>query len=184
MFAQMSGTAPSSDVPGPPTGRSIAAPSAERKPRLLIMTPDFPPAQGGIQVLAHRLAAGIEGFEIEVLAPDSPGAVRFDARGDIAVRRVGGARLPGALRNVPLRVDLARHVNRPGTKGPTAGQNFLFDPARDEIRPLSDSELFRQIPFSYRICRVYSETHEHDATLAAALDSLVGGSTVDDTTNM
>ena len=55
---------------------------------------------------------------------------------------------------------------------------------RDDIRPLSDSELFRQIPFSYRICRVYSETHEHDATLAAALDSLVGASTVDDTTNM
>ena len=68
--------------------------------------------------------------------------------------------------------------------GPAAGQNFLFDPARDEIRPLADSELFRQIPFSYRICRVYSETHQHDATLAAALDALVGGGAVDDVTNM
>jgi HD superfamily phosphohydrolase len=92
--------------------------------------------------------------------------------------------LPAPARKMSLRVDLARHVNRPGTKGPAAGQNFLFDPARDEIRPLSDSELFRQIPFSYRICRVYSRTHEHDALLAAALDALVGPSAVDDATNM
>jgi uncharacterized protein len=92
--------------------------------------------------------------------------------------------LPVALRDLPLRVDLARHVNRPGTKGPAAGQNFLFDPARGQIRPLSDSELFRQIPFSYRICRVYCETHEHDATLAAALDALVGPGATDDATNM
>jgi hypothetical protein len=92
--------------------------------------------------------------------------------------------LPAALRQAPLRVDVARHVNRPGTKGPAAGQNFLFDAARGEIRPLADNELFRQIPFSYRICRVYSESHEHDAALAAALDALVGPNSVDDATNM
>jgi uncharacterized protein len=92
--------------------------------------------------------------------------------------------LPAALRGIPLRVDLARHVNRPGTRGPAAGQNFLFDPARDAIRPLSDSELFRQIPFSYRICRVYSETHEHDDVLAATLDALIGPGAADDATNM
>jgi len=38
-----------------------------------------------------------------------------------------------------------------------------------EIRSLSDSELFRKIPLSYRICRVYAETTEHNAALAAAL---------------
>ncbi len=92
--------------------------------------------------------------------------------------------LPQALRELPLRVDLARHVNRPGTRGPAAGQNFVFDEARGKPRPLADSELFRQIPFSYRICRVYSETHEHDAALAKALDTLVGPGAADDATNM
>jgi len=91
--------------------------------------------------------------------------------------------LPATLRDLPLRVDLVRHVNRPGTKGPAAGQNFLYDSA-GKIRPLADSELFRQIPFSYRICRVYCETHEHDATLATALDTLVGPAATDDITNM
>ena len=33
------------------------------RPRLLILTPDFPPARGGIQVVVERLAAGMHGFE-------------------------------------------------------------------------------------------------------------------------
>jgi HD superfamily phosphohydrolase len=92
--------------------------------------------------------------------------------------------LPSHLHDLPLRVDLARHVHRPGTRGPTAGQNFLYDPSRGVIRELSDHELFRKIPLSYRICRVYAETHEHNATLAAALDSLIGTQSEDSLTNM
>jgi hypothetical protein len=92
--------------------------------------------------------------------------------------------LPPGLSAIPLRVDLPRHVHRPGTRGPTAGQNFLFDPASNEIRGLTDSELFRQIPLGYRICRVYAETTDYNAELAAALDALVGPSTPDDRTNM
>lgn len=45
----------------------------------MILTPDYPPAPGGIQVVAHRLATGIERFEVQVLAPDTPGAREFDA---------------------------------------------------------------------------------------------------------
>ena len=100
------------------------------------------------------------------------------------VERALRAQLPAALAELPLRVDLARHVHRPGTRGPTAGQNFLFDQARQEIRELTASELFRQIPLSYRICRVYAETNEHDAMLSAALDSLVDPGGADDRTNM
>jgi HD superfamily phosphohydrolase len=92
--------------------------------------------------------------------------------------------LPPALASLPLRVDLARHIHRPGTRGAAAGQNFLFDPARGETRPLTDSELFRQIPLGYRICRVYTETNDHDAALSAALDALVGPGNSDDRTNM
>ncbi|HUY35982.1 MAG TPA: HD domain-containing protein [Pirellulales bacterium] len=94
------------------------------------------------------------------------------------------ARLPAALRTLPLRVDLARHVHRPGTRGPTAGQNYLFDGARGGIRALTADELFRQIPLSFRICRVYSETNAHDAPLAAALDALIEPGGTDDKTNM
>jgi hypothetical protein len=92
--------------------------------------------------------------------------------------------LPRDLKQIPLRVDLARHVHRPGTRGPAAGQNFLFDPARNQIRDLSDSELFRAIPMSYRLCRVYAETNEYDAVLAGVLDTLVGPNEADDRTNM
>ncbi|HUY92397.1 MAG TPA: HD domain-containing protein [Pirellulales bacterium] len=100
------------------------------------------------------------------------------------VERALRAKLPAALAELPLRVDLARHVHRPGTRGPSGGQNYLFDSATGEIRELSASELFRQIPLSYRICRVYAETREHDALLSAALDALVDPGGADDRTNM
>ena len=100
------------------------------------------------------------------------------------VERALRARLPGSLHDLPLRVDLARHVHRPGTQGPAVGQNFLFDPARKEIRELTTSELFRQVPLASRICRVYTLDHEHDSLLAAALDGLIEPALADDATNM
>ncbi|MBL8828259.1 MAG: HD domain-containing protein [Planctomycetaceae bacterium] len=91
--------------------------------------------------------------------------------------------LPSELRSLPLRFDLARHVHRPGSRGPTAGLNFLYDDARGRIQPLSDHELFRQIPMAYRICRVYAESHEHDDVLNRTLDQLLGPGS-DSLTNM
>lgn len=99
---------------------------------------------------------------------------------EAAVRR----HLPAALRQLPLRFDPPQHVYRPGTQAPAAGQNFLYDPACDEIRSLDARELFRQIPASYRICRIYAEDTRHNAELAAAMDRLLGASGVDDPTNM
>jgi hypothetical protein len=93
-------------------------------------------------------------------------------------------RLPDELRSLPLRIDLPRHVHRPGTRGPTAGQNFLYHAATGKTTPLTDSELMRQIPQSYRICRVYSRDRQYDALLAGALDALTGGQSDDDKTNM
>jgi len=85
---------------------------------------------------------------------------------------------------MPLRVDLARHVHRPGSRGPTAGLNFLYDASHGRIRELNDDALFRRIPVSYRICRVYVQDRSHNATLAAALDALIGSEAEDDLTNM
>ena len=106
----------------------------------------------------------------------------FNDAGDVerALRR----ELPGKLAELPLRVDLARHVNRPDTRGPAEGQNFFYDPAQDRLRPLSDEELYRRLPASHHICRIYAESREHAAVLAAALDRLLGAGGADDLTNM
>jgi phosphatidyl-myo-inositol dimannoside synthase len=78
-------------------------PSGARKPRLLLITPDFPPVRGGIQMLTHRLAAELKGFETKVVALDSPGARRFDCTSGLATRRVyAGAPLGMAARQIPL----------------------------------------------------------------------------------
>jgi len=92
--------------------------------------------------------------------------------------------LPGELADVPMRIDIARAIFRPHTTGPTGGQNFLYDSARDSIRPLTANQLFDRLPVSQRICRVYAESREHAAPLAAALDSLIGHGGDDDLTNM
>ncbi len=92
--------------------------------------------------------------------------------------------LPEALRDLPLRVDTARHVHRPGVQAPTAGQNFLYESATGRIRSLDDRELFRRIAISYRICRVYARDDRHNMELAAAMDRLTGAGGADDLTNM
>ncbi|MFO7906629.1 MAG: HD domain-containing protein [Planctomycetota bacterium] len=99
------------------------------------------------------------------------------------VRRKLQQRLPEALRDLPLRVDVARHIQRPHTRGPSSGQNYMYDSARDKVRPLNANELFFRLPTSERICRVYAGGEEHAAELACALDALIGGTT-DDLTNM
>jgi hypothetical protein len=92
--------------------------------------------------------------------------------------------LPTEIRDIPLVIDLARHVHRPHTRGPAAGQNFLFDESHQRIRPLTDDHLFRQLPVSHHIVRIYAENDEHTKPLAAALDQLLGPGGADDLTNV
>jgi hypothetical protein len=92
--------------------------------------------------------------------------------------------LPSPAREIQLRVDLARHVHRPETRGPAAGQNFLFDPALGQPRPLDDDLLYRNLPVAHRICRIYAENQQFAAEITAALDRLIGPGGSDDLTNM
>jgi HD superfamily phosphohydrolase len=92
--------------------------------------------------------------------------------------------LPAEHRELPMRVDIARHIHRPHTSGPASGQNFLYDSSRQRIRPLTANELIRRIPVSYRICRVYGQSDMCATELAVALDSLIGDGGQDDLTNM
>ena len=105
------------------------------------------------------------------------------SRPEFAEREIRGL-LPRELAAMPLRIDLARHAQRPGMMGASAGQNFLFDPARGDMRPLTDDQLFRQQPVAHRICRIYAHSDAHAHALAAALDALVGPGGGDDLTNM
>ena len=93
-------------------------------------------------------------------------------------------RLGADCRDIPLRVDIARHIHRPHTQGPTRDQNALFDSARNRIRPLTDHELFEQLPVSYRVCRVYAQSTENGSDIARAVDDLIRPGAVDDLTNM
>ena len=100
--------------------------------------------------------------------------------------------LPEDLRKLPLRVDIGRYIHRPGTHGPATGHNFLFDSASGSIRPLTDSQLYRHLPVSHRVCRVYAHVSDGErlpeadaiSTIASALDELIGPGGSDDLTNM
>jgi phosphatidylinositol alpha-1,6-mannosyltransferase len=56
--------------------------------RVLLATPDFPPARGGIQALLHGLARNLADVELTVVAPAHSEARGFDARQDCRVIRV------------------------------------------------------------------------------------------------
>jgi HD superfamily phosphohydrolase len=92
--------------------------------------------------------------------------------------------LPAELRQLPLRVDIARSIHRPHTGGPAAGQNFLFDSSNGNVCPLVTHALYRRLPVSYRICRVYAESSDAAETIREAMNQLFGGATADDVTNM
>jgi hypothetical protein len=95
--------------------------------------------------------------------------------------------LPAELKDIRLQVDLPRHIYRPHARAATAGQNFLYSPATGRARPLTDDQLFKQLPIAHRICRVYlpkDHPAEHAHAVGAALDALVGSRAEDDLTNM
>ena len=56
--------------------------------RTLVLTPDFPPAPGGIQHLVHRIVRHAPGLECRVVTLDTPGADKFDRAGDLDVKRI------------------------------------------------------------------------------------------------
>lgn len=61
--------------------------SSLRKPRVLLVTPDFPPAFGGIQRLMHRLAEHLERMDARVVTLGGDAAREFDRGEALAVVR-------------------------------------------------------------------------------------------------
>lgn len=93
-------------------------------------------------------------------------------------------RLPEELRDIPFQVDLARHIHRPDTRGVTAGLNFFHDSSTGLTRPLTMYGLYKQLPISHTIARVYCQDLTHRWQFAAVLDQLLGAPGDDDLTNM
>jgi phosphatidylinositol alpha-1,6-mannosyltransferase len=73
---------------------------ADSSPRLLVITPVFPPEVGGIQLLTARLVEHLRGFETTVVAPATGGPVSDRAevlRAPSAMLRLRGPARIGAL---------------------------------------------------------------------------------------
>jgi phosphatidyl-myo-inositol dimannoside synthase len=64
------------------------------RPRILVLTPDFPPAHGGIQLLMHRVFASAGALHTRVVTLGAPGASEFDRGQPIEVRRVASGHGP------------------------------------------------------------------------------------------
>jgi len=91
--------------------------------RVLIVSPDFPPDSGGVQILMARLAEHLPDAVVRVVTFDAPGAPAFDREAGLDVRRVrrfGGtpklriaalaARALAEARNFDCDVVLVAHV--------------------------------------------------------------------------
>ncbi len=91
---------------------TAAGRSGAPTPRLLVLTPDYPPARGGIQALVHGLVTALEGFRTRVIALDGPGAAGFDAAGGVDIRRVRARGRVGARRNLALNAVALREAAR------------------------------------------------------------------------
>ncbi|HVR05518.1 MAG TPA: glycosyltransferase family 4 protein [Solirubrobacteraceae bacterium] len=102
------------------------------RPRLLLITPDFPPAHGGIQLLAHRVVSGLQGFDTRVVTLDSPGAREFDRDAGLATRRVGVHRAAGAARQLALNA-AAVHEALAFRPQATLSAHIVASPAADLI---------------------------------------------------
>jgi phosphatidylinositol alpha-1,6-mannosyltransferase len=57
-------------------------------PRVLVVTPDYPPAPGGIQCLVHRVVSHWSRLQPVVLTPAAPGDDAFDRSDPVPVRRI------------------------------------------------------------------------------------------------
>lgn len=101
---------------------------------------------------------------------------------DLMERRLR-SQLPQGIQDTPLRIDVAKHYHRPSARLPVGGQNYLLDPANPEPVELNDDDLFRSLPVSFLIFRVYAQDHAHDNEIHKALNGVLGATT-DTKTNM
>jgi phosphatidylinositol alpha-1,6-mannosyltransferase len=84
---------------------------SEQRRRALVVTPDFPPLSGGIQLVMHRLAEGLRG-ETRVVTLGTQEAPRFDATSRLDVVRVSKKRERNRLATTLVNVAALREGRR------------------------------------------------------------------------
>ncbi|MEO2047726.1 MAG: HD domain-containing protein [Pirellulales bacterium] len=129
-----------------------------------------------VAVDERSLVYGETGTETSSIFSDAP-----------LVEQAIRSRLPEALRTIDMQIDLPRHIDRPDPRTAAAGQNFLYLPASGQTGALTDDQLYKHLPVSQLVCRIYlrkSSPQEQATAVAQALDALLGSSSRDDLTNM
>jgi phosphatidyl-myo-inositol dimannoside synthase len=122
--------------PSRASARTAAVSAApDGRPRLLILTPDFPPDHGGVQVFVHRLARAITGFRVEIVTLARPEAPSFDSGAGLATRRVGAHLADGQARMLALNAEGIRHALR-FRPNVTLSAHLITSPAARAIRGL------------------------------------------------
>jgi phosphatidylinositol alpha-1,6-mannosyltransferase len=81
-----------------------------------VLTPDFPPAPGGIQLLIHRIVRHADRLRVRVVTLNGPDARGFDASSCLDVQRVG----PGAGRRLAVAALNARALGEAARFRPAA----------------------------------------------------------------
>jgi len=155
----------------------VAAWHASDDPRKQEMAPRWQ------QLLSRQVDWEVAG-ERNRLDPQSTDVFR-QGRESLAEQAIR-AELPEQLREIPLAIDLPNTIDRPDPGTTAAAHNFLSRAARQPQR-LTDDELYKHLPVSQLVCRVYlpkGAPKEHFTAVAAALDTLLGSSGADDLTNM
>src|SRR5579862_1157001 len=86
-----------------PGSTRSACPVPSRRLRVLVLTPDFPPSPGGIQLVMHRLVTHFEHFEATVITVAAEDAEAFDEDQSVRIirsprtERLGNATRVGLL---------------------------------------------------------------------------------------
>lgn len=79
--------------------------------------------------------------------------------------------LPGPLRAFPFRIDMALQDPRPlNPLKMDDRQIYVYDPASARVSKEPLAEILKYLPGKVAQCRIFAASHEHDATLAAALE--------------
>ena len=78
--------------------------------RVLLVTPDFPPAKGGIQLLLEQVVRHAPGLEVRVLTLGEAGAEAFDREIGLDVRRVASAGMDRRLAALGLNLASLREA--------------------------------------------------------------------------
>ena len=81
--------------------------------------------------------------------------------------------LPKDLREIPLRIDVARHYHRPSGRRPAGGQNFLLNPADGRCRS-STTTSFSAVCRRVRHLPRLLEDHRHDVPILQAAQFPLG----------